>query len=309
MGSCCSSNKSERSESHENLLSDEQEGEIINSRVIDRTRATQTVVSIPKKPITKNPPIRPVSYSDIPSPVNGLPPTNFMLVRTEKGREIVSSLKEAYSWKENYGQPTLEFSYKTNVLFTSCEQHLSTLSTNLTEENKTECDTIVRELLNLRAHWGTGLLPLSMRNAFVREKINVTAGKYPKQCQYRIDCIQFFEPVVFYGNSPGKQEDLVKLFVFVVNDVKEDEVVIRYYLERSFLFDFYHVLCFFKGNSRGQLKPYGTVAPSYWTVRQDMLENAKAHLESIVSEEKQSGLQPIAATFFPSPRNTGPVNV
>ena len=294
-----------RTESTESLITSEQDEEGVNRRTVDRTTVSQTTINVRHQ--NGKPPPRPVTYSDIPSPVNGLPPTNLMHVKTEKGIEVVKALQEAYSWKDVYTQPTLEFSYKTNILFTSCEQHLSELSKTLTEEMKVECDTIIRELLNLRAHWGVTLLPLSMRNAFVRERVTLKIGS--SQTEFRIDCIQFFEPIVFYGNSPGKQEDLVKLFVFVVNDTEKEEVTIRYYLERSYLFDFYHVLCFFQGSSRGQLKPYGNMSPSYWTLRQDVLQNVKSHLESMVSKNKQSGLQPIAATVFPTPRNTGPVNV
>ena len=298
---CCFSQK--RTESYESLLTDSQEEDGVEKRICDRKNVSQTVINV--RPNGKPSP-RPVTFRDIPSPVNGNPPTNFSYVKTAKGHAIIRSLQEAYSWKETYAQPTLDFSYKTNVLFTSCEQYLSDLSATITDDTKLECDTIVRELLNLRAHWGTKLLPLSMRNAFVRERITLKAGK--SQQEFRIDCIQFFEPIVFYGNSPGKQEDLVKLFVFVVTDLDKDDVIVRYYLERSFLFDFYHVLCYFQGSSRGQLKPYGNVCPSYWDIRNDMLQNTKLLLESVVSNSRQPGLQPIAATVFPTPRNTGPVN-
>ena len=308
MGTCLSSPETpERSESHENLLSTDPESSEEHSRVIDRSTVPQTIINISRD---GPPPPRPVTYLDIPvsSPVNGFSSHNFPNpIKSEKGKEIIASLQEAYKWKESYKQPTLEFSYKTNLLFTSCEQHLTELSTEITEEAMTECDAIVRELQALRTHWGTELLPLSMRNAFVRERMNLMIGE--EQRQFRVDCIQFFEPIVFYGNVPGKQEDLVKLFVFVVTDIENEEVLIRYYLERSFLFDFYHVLCFFKGNSRGQLKPYGTHCPPYWTIRQHMLENALIHLENVVSQGKEPGLQPIAATTFPTVRNTGPVNI
>lgn len=281
MACCFCRTNQEPDESQQPFLSgnhdDDTEEADIKTNIVNRGKVSQTVVNM--DPSDKPPP-RPVSFPDIPSPVNGNPPTNFSYVRTPKGIEVVRSFKEAYTWKEKYlgSNPSLEFSYKTNVLFNSCEQHLSELSQQLTEETKLECDMIVQELLNLRAHWGPSLLPLSMRNAFVREKVSLTVGHLNHR--FRIDCIQFFEPIVFYGNSPGKPEDLVKLYVFVVYDLSNDEkVVVRYYLERSFLFDFYHVLCYFEGNGRGQLKPYGHICPSYWVIRQDMLESAKTYLE------------------------------
>lgn len=308
MGDCFSSADSEdTSESHRPLLQDDQSGrENEQTRVVDRNIVPNTVINLPS-PGSRPPP---VTFDDIPSPTSTEPPpVDLSLVTTQKGKEIMAELKKAYSWKDAYSQPTLDFSYKTNILFTSCENHFSFLSSDQTPATKNECNALVSELLSLRDHWGTDLLPLSMRNAFVRERINITMP--PDDHQFRIDCIQFFEPIVFYGNLPGKKEDLVKLYVFVVTDLDTEEVIIRYYLERSYLFDFYHVLCYFKGNSRGQLKPYGTHCPTYWVIREHMYQNALYHLKSLSGSELEgsSGLHPIAATYFPNPRNTGPVNV
>lgn len=299
MALCCFSKEEEPDESEQPFLGNnednhEEDENGIKTHIVNRGKVPQTVVNMNP---SGRPPPRPVMFTDIPSPVNGNPPTNFNYVRTPKGIEIVRSFKEAYAWKENYSNHSLDFSYKTNVLFNSCEQHLSELSKQLTEETKLECDMIVQELLNLRAHWGSTLLPLSMRNAFVREKISLTVG--PNNHRFRIECIQFFEPIVFYGNSPGKPEDLVKLFVFVVYNLSNDEeVVVRYYLERSFLFDFYHVLCFFEGSGRGQLKPYGHRCPSYWVIRHDMLENAKTNLGNRVlrNNRQQSSMESLSTS-------------
>ena len=301
--SCVTSSDSEtsRNESHQPLLYDEQEDESERAHIVDRNNVPNTVINLPS-PGSRPPPI---TFDDIPSPTTTEPPSNDII--TQKGQELFNEIRKAYSWKETFTQPTLDFSYKTNVLFTSCETHFSSLSSEQTQPAKGECDALVKELLALREHWGINLLPLSMRNAFIRERINITIGK---EHQFRIDCIQFFEPVVFYGNHPGQKEDLVKLYVFVVNDMETEEVIIRYYLERSFLFDFYHVLCYFKGNSRGQLKPYGTRCPSYWVIREHMYQNALHHLKSLTdTDQSSSGLHPIAATYFPNPRHTGPVNI
>ena len=294
MGSCISSPEQQQQQEEQGLLDDTGEEEDEDNETIDRTGVPQTIINVPKHDS------RPPPLAALPSP-GPVDMRTVSYIYSEQGKKVMESIREAYDWKQIYQQPTLEFSYKTNLLFTSLEAHLTTLSSQNTHESRAECDSLIAELLALRRHWGTQLLPLSMRNAFVREKIEIIAGKPEKR--YKVDCIQFFEPIVFYGNDPGNQEDLVKLFVFVVTDTEKEEVLIRYYLERSFLFDFYHVLCFFKGNTRGQLKPYGTQCPSYWMVREHMLQNARSHLES--TEE----LKPIAATVFATPRNTGPVNI
>ena len=226
-------------------------------------------------------------------------------VLSEQGGVVLANLHEARQWKNQYDNPTLEFSCKVNALFADCELHLSALSSENTPQHRREVEAIVDEILTLRKFWGVELLPLSVRNAFLREKIPVQIGERT----FRVDCIQFFEPIVFYGNTPGSDTDLVKLFVFIVTDIDNDHVVIRYYLERSFLFNFYHVLCFFSGNYRGQIKPYGTECPSYWEVREHMIQSVKVHLQGLVSNDPEVGLNPIAATTFPRPRNTGPINV
>lgn len=303
MGSCFSSESSEPGDdSAQNLLNSDLDDEEEASRIVDRNSVPHTTINLPSP--SSQP--RPITFDDIPSPTEDKP-NLLSAVQTQGGLELMDALKEAFKWKDIYQQPTLDFSYNTNLLFTKCENHFSFLSAQNTPASKRECDALIQELLSLREHWGTQLLPLTMRNAFVRERISIKVGENERQ--FRIDCIQFFQPIVFYGNVPGKQEDLVKLYVFVVTDTDNDEVVIRYYLERSFLFDFYHVLCYFKGNSRGQLKPYGTRCPSYWEMREHMYQNAISHLKSLVSDSTLSGLQPIAASFFPTPRNTGPINI
>jgi hypothetical protein len=297
MGSCLGKTTTETESSHP-LLNEEFENDEDLTRVVDRANVPHTVINLPSpgsRPL-------PLTYDDH-TPTSELP----SVIITQEGQELMRELKDAYSWRDQYNEPTMEFTYKTNSLFTSLENHFSILSAEQSVHSKSECDTLVNELLALRSYWGEDLLPLSVRNAFIRERININ---HDNQHSFRIDCIQFFEPILFYGNLPGKQEDLVKLFVFVVTDMENDEVIIRYYLERSFLFDFYHVLCYFKGNSRGQLKPYGTHCPSYWVIREHMYQNALVHLKSITSDNSASSIKhPIASTFFPKSRSAGPVNI
>ena len=149
MGSCCFRNKLQKTESTESLLTSEQSEDGVDRNTVDRTTVTQTTIHVQHKNGRDFPPPDPITFSDIPSPVNSLSQTDLTQVKTKKGLEVVKALQEAYSWKSIYTQPTLDFSYKTNILFTSCEQHLSELSSMLTKETKMECDAIVRELSNL----------------------------------------------------------------------------------------------------------------------------------------------------------------
>ena len=315
MGCISSSAKDESDEDRQPLLinggsyHEERQDNDQAPRIVNRNGVPNTVINLPS-PGSRPPPL--VTYEDIPSPTEKekplSPPPN-SLVLSRDGEMIKKALQDAYSWAEMYTDPTPDFSFKMNHLFTKCESHFTFLSKEGSQRDKRECDFLVQELLQLRAHLSPRLLPLATRNAFMRERISVTMGEGSEEHQFRIDCIQFFEPIVFYGNSLGKKEDLVKLYVFVVTDLKKDAVLIRYYLERSFLYDFYHVLCYFKDNNRGQLKPYGTSCPTYWTIRQDMYQNTKHHLREAVIQASSSYTlsnrhHPTMSTYFPDGRVT-----
>ena len=199
-------------------------------------------------------------------------------VKTKRGKEIMAELQKAYRWREKFSHPTQEFLALMDRLYMECQLHLTALASRGDVESKREADAIVNEMVALRNYWGPQLLPSSTCNAFVRERIPLTLGV--EQRQFRIDCAQFFEPVPFYGNqqqssTPG---ELMKLYRFSVYNVSRNEVVLRYYLERSNVIQMYHVLCFTCENYRGQVKPYGTDAPSYWEVRQNMLEDVYTRL-------------------------------
>ena len=220
-------------------------------------------------------------------------------VKTKRGKEVMEELKKGYRWKEKFDHPSQEFLALMDRLYMECQLHLTALASRGDVESKREADAIVSEMVALRNYWGPGLLPNSTCNAFVRERIPLTLGV--EQRQFRIDCAQFFEPVPFYGNQqtscPG---ELMKLYRFSVYNVARNEVVLRYYLERSNVIQMYHVLCFTCENYRGQVKPYGTEPPSYWEVRQNMLEDVYSRLLSAMSPDRTPPPKPQASTVFPT---------
>lgn len=192
-------------------------------------------------------------------------------------------------------------------LYMECQLHLTALSSRSNVEHKREADMIVQEMITVRNHWGAGLLPNSICNAFVRERIPMTLGTNARQ--FRIDCAQFFEPVPFYGTqqqavNPG---ELMKLYRFSVYDLSRNEVVLRYYLERSNVTQLYHVLCFTCESYRGQVHPYGTEQPSYWDIRHKMLEDVCSRLMSALSPSTHPPPQPHVATRYPPAQGKGSV--
>lgn len=230
-------------------------------------------------------------------------------INTTRGNEIMVNLKKAYEWKAKFDTPTQEFLSLMDRLYMECQLHLTALSSHGDVESKREADVIVNEMISVRNYWGPQLLPSSICNAFVRERITLTLGA--EERKFRIDCAQFFEPVPFYGSSSSNQAnnhgELMKLYRFSVYDLSRNEVILRYYLERSNVTQLYHVLCFTCENYRGQVHPYGTESPSYWEVRQHMLQDVYSRLLSALSQGSVPAPQTHASTIFPATRGEGPV--
>ena len=241
------------------------------------------------------------------SPKDYSPPVSVSDIRTSRGQEIYQNLKKAYAWREQFDSHTQEFLSLMDRLYMECQLHLTALSSRESVEYRREADMIVQEMITVRNHWGAELLPGSICNAFVRERIPVKLGAAPDR-QYRIDCAQFFEPVPFYGpQQAGNPGELMKLFRFSVYDLLRNEVVLRYYLERSNVTQIYHVLCFTCENCRGQVHPYGSEVPSYWDIRQRMIGDVYSRLQSAIGNHPAP--QPHAATIYPPSQSKGNVIV
>ena len=227
-------------------------------------------------------------------------------IKSSPGKELLVRMRNAYKWREKFDHPSQEFLSLMDRLYMECQLHLTLLSSRGDMDSKREVDAVVNEMICLRNHWGPRLLPNSICNAFVRERIPLVLGE--NQRQFRIDCAQFFEPVPFYGSqhqasNPG---ELMKLYRFSVYDVSKNEVVLRYYLERSNVTQLYHVLCFTCENCRGQVHPYGSECPSYWVIRQHMTKDVCSRLLNALSDGGHPPPKAHASTIFPS-QTGGPI--
>lgn len=228
-------------------------------------------------------------------------------ITTAKGLSIKDSLRQGYQLKYHYPGPTLDFSLKLSALVQSCEEYISTLSSQATLQAQSEADALVDELLQLRIHLGPELLPLNIKNAFYRERILIEGGHNERQ--FRLDCIQFFEPILFYGNAIGEPHELVKLYVFFLIETIKTTPFMSLYLERTcHAGEFYHCLCFFcEGNVRGQFHIYGDRCPSYWELQNDVLTRAKKTVQHIVTGGAVPLPETICVTELQSPREPGPI--
>lgn len=196
---------------------------------------------------------------------------------SSRGKALVEEIKHASKLKNRFNEPKEEFLREMDKLFTDVQLHLTDLSGSTTI-NHQEADALVEEVIALRNHWGTNLLPNSVCNAFIRERIHITVNN----TRYRIDCAQFFEPVPYYATPVPSSGELMKLYRFSVYESNRNEVVLRYYLERSNVIQLYHVLCYSCGNDRGQVFPYGLHCPSYWVLRENMVRDVCTRLEQVL---------------------------
>lgn len=197
-------------------------------------------------------------------------------VYTQRGKDLHSAIKEAYRWKDRYGSPTSDFLTEMDKLFMDCQVHLSDLSnrSSTSASARNEVDYLVQELIALRNHWGRKMLPMSVCNAFVRERIVLSISLH----RYRIDCAEFFEPVPFNESSPTPG-DHVKLYRFSVYDLSKNEVIIRYFLERTKETIYNHVLSYSKGSDKGQVQVYGSMCPNYWEVRRSIMKRIESDIK------------------------------
>ena len=233
-------------------------------------------------------------------------------ISTERGHSVRGIIRQGYSLKKHYTHPTMDFSLKLSPILQVVEEHISYLASDGSLECQSEADAIVLELLKLRSHLGQNLIPLSMKNAFYRERLNLSGGGgVLPQRSFRLDCIQFFEPLQFYGNEPGDLNELVKLYVFLLTETDKLTPFMTFYLERTCHSDeFYHCLCFFcEGNVRGQFHIYGDLCPSYWELRNDVLANTEKTIQHIVSGGVEPLPETICVTTLETPRDPGPINL
>ena len=190
-------------------------------------------------------------------------------ITTQRGKDLLYGIHDSYRLKDDFKQPTKPFLERMDKLFMDCQVYLTELSSRDSAQSRKEADAIVEELIALRNHWGIQLLPLDVCNAFVRERIYLNLG----MIKYRIDCAQFFEPVPFYSNVTQNVGELMKLYRFSVYDLSSNDIILRYYLERSNVMQLYHVLCYTMGGQRGQVTPFGVECPSYWDLRKHMIND------------------------------------
>lgn len=180
-------------------------------------------------------------------------------------------LEHARGWREKIRRvetPTELENYRLKIagLLNSATMEMS----RLTKENRHhDVEKVVNSIVHLRNALGDDFFEASGINAFGRE---VT---YLESCV--ITGGQYFKPVMIQEDD----DTTVKLYFFIVSDADSTEVLFRYYLEHvSFLEDFF-ALGLLTPDGHTHVEIYGSICPSYWTIRQDVINNVTSRLNRL----------------------------
>ena len=178
-------------------------------------------------------------------------------VEPEAVRAALAEIEGQYRWKDAPSRK--DFSAAVEPKFVQWAELLARLSSTGQRE---EADRICAAIVALWNHLGSDLV---RGDAFLRDRFSVG--------EYRVDAAQFFEPVPF---SAGV-DMIMKLYRFSL--YKDGKVVARYYLEHSQLdgkpANSYYVLTFAEPGSHRQIRPYGRELPTYWTLKEVVVEHMK----------------------------------
>ncbi|EDO32101.1 predicted protein [Nematostella vectensis] len=183
---------------------------------------------------------------------------------------LKKQLESAKSWPGVYG----------TVLgseFSAAAQQLFTLATNIMTELSNggkyyQAEEIADSVVGLVKSWGPHVSECLKIRSYVREVIPVQMA----DASYEVYAGEYFSPVPFYEDN-----HLLKLFYFHVKDTCYKRRVISYYLECSSVVQALFVLGFVVTDRHVQVVSYDRTKPSYWVVRQDVLNDCQTRINSL----------------------------
>lgn len=174
-------------------------------------------------------------------------------------REITSKLEKALCWTSKHDVSwSSEFCESVNDLFLDACKEISRLAEGGDFET---ADAIVKMILRLKTVWGNEAFEFLKLKSFPRERIETKSAV--------ILAGQYFKPERFYDSD----DRILRIYFFEVRDAETSDFVFTYYLECSNILQRFYILCLSCSGGHLQIFKYGTVCPSYWTVREDVLRD------------------------------------
>jgi len=144
----------------------------------------------------------------------------------------------------------------------------------LTKERKHhEVERVVKEIMQLKNALGDDFFEAAQINAFGREITELGS--------FLLTGGQYFKPVMIQEDD----DNIVKLYFFVVSEAETTKVLFRYYLEHASFLDEYFALGLVTTEGHTQVEIYGNSCPPYWKIRRDVINNATVRLSRTCDNE------------------------
>ncbi|KXJ28755.1 uncharacterized protein LOC110253516 [Exaiptasia diaphana] len=182
---------------------------------------------------------------------------------------LLMKLNHSLNWRNVYvdldDKPSIaELRTKLHELLNSASVEMGFLIQN---KRYFEAEDVVDAILKVKSSLGNDLFEAVKIPAFVREvstfdNFVLTGGQY-------------FEPMMVNEDD----DNLLKVFFFLISDPQTRQTMFRYYVEYSSLIDEFFALRLVTSTEQLRVEMYGSSCPSYWDLRQDVIRNARKQLE------------------------------
>lgn len=148
------------------------------------------------------------------------------------------------------------------------------MSRLIKENRHHDTETVVQGIMRMKAALGDEFLEAANIIAFGREITDMGS--------YLLTGGQYFKPAMIQEDD----DSIVKLYFFVISEADTANVLFRYYLEHASFLDEYFALGLVTQEGHTQVEIYGSSCPSYWKIRQDVINNATARLTLLLESSE-----------------------
>lgn len=193
----------------------------------------------------------------------------------ENNQNILLQIRNAISWPETFDSKQ-ELQDLVRQLFQSATGEMTTLAT---EKKYSEVEEIVKAIIRLASQWGEELLASLDIKSFIREVIRINV----KGIQYTINVGEYFKAQPYYT----RDNRLVVFYFFHVSESITKSRIMSYYLECSNIIQRYFVLGLSVSGSHLRVCSFDRCCPSYWVVRETVLQDMKVRINARLHETNQ----------------------
>lgn len=184
-------------------------------------------------------------------------------------QKFLNKLREAYTWKERYGPLSDEL----HGFVTELLRHSTKLQTQLIKEGKYDgADRVARDIEDMKNFWGKELLHQFNLRTFNREVMDMGP--------FLITAAQYFEPEEMYHDN-----EKLKIFSFAVAESTTGNTIFKYYLVSSQHERDCYILDLLTSKGHYQVRLYGVICPSYWSVREDVLYDISSRTGGVLGNK------------------------